>query len=71
MIIKTVDKVIECGEISVLMNNPDAAGLGFIEPAEKIMQLTNWNDVINVLQELHGDNADVAVYPNSDILRFG
>ena len=50
---------------------PDLAGLGFIEPSDKILQMSHCNDVIQKLQGLHGDNATVAVYPNADILHFG
>jgi hypothetical protein len=50
---------------------PDIAGLGFIEPSDKILQLSSWNDVIHMLQRFHGDHAEVAVYPNADILYFG
>jgi len=50
---------------------PDIVGLGFIEPPEKVLQLSDWNDVIRTLQQFHGDHAAVAVYPNADILHFG
>jgi nickel-dependent lactate racemase len=50
---------------------PDIAGLGFIEPSDKILQLSNWNDVIHVLQRFHGDHAEVAIYPSADIQHFG
>jgi nickel-dependent lactate racemase len=50
---------------------PDISGLGFIEPPEKVLQVSNWNDVIQTLKKFHGDHASVAVYPNADILYFG
>jgi len=33
----------------------------------KIVDCTNWDDVLRVLQKSHGDGAKVAVFPNSDI----
>jgi nickel-dependent lactate racemase len=49
---------------------PDVAGLDYIEDSPKVMMLTRWEDVIHTLQEAHGDNANVAVYPNADIQMF-
>ena len=50
---------------------PDIAGLGFIGTPEKILQMSNWDDLIWTLKGFHDDNATVAVYPNSEILLFG
>jgi len=49
----------------------DIASLAYFESPEKILQMSNWNDVIKTLQGFHGDNATVAVYPNADIMCFG
>lgn len=49
---------------------PEIASLQYIENSPKLMMLTKWKDVIQTLQEIHGDNANVAVYPNSDIQYF-
>ncbi len=45
---------------------PDIAGQGWVEPSDKILFMSNWDDVLGVLQ-LHGDTAKVAVYPNAEI----
>jgi len=50
---------------------PEFTGLGYIEQSDKVMMLNNWDDVLRVLQEAHGDNATVAVYPSADIAYFG
>jgi nickel-dependent lactate racemase len=50
---------------------PDIAGFGNLEPAEKVLHLSSWSDVIKTLQGVHGNNASVAVYPNSDTQYFG
>lgn len=49
---------------------PDLAGLGYIEDSPKLISMTKWEDVLQVLKQAHGDKADVAVYPNADIQRF-
>ncbi len=49
---------------------PDLTGLGFIEQSEKVMMLNKWDDVLKVLQEIHRDHAEVAVYPNADIQQY-
>ncbi len=55
----------------VFTEYPDIAGTSYLEPAEKVLQLSKWDDVVRTLREFHGDRAAVAVYPNADILRFG
>jgi lactate racemase len=54
----------------VFTEYPDIAGLGYIENSPKLMMLTKWDDVLRVLKQAHGDKAEVAVYPNSDIQRL-
>jgi nickel-dependent lactate racemase len=54
----------------VFTEYPDYAGLDYIEASPKVMMLTKWDEVIKVLQEAHGDRAEVAVYPNADIQSF-
>jgi nickel-dependent lactate racemase len=49
---------------------PDFTGLKFIESPDKVMMLSNWDDVLRVLRETHGDKATVAVYPNAEIPYF-
>ena len=54
----------------VFSEYPDLAGLGYIEESPKLISLARWEDVLQVLQQVHGDKAEVAVYPNADIQRF-
>jgi nickel-dependent lactate racemase len=49
---------------------PEIASLQYIENSPKLIMLTKWEDVIQILQDIHGDKASVAVYPNSDIQIF-
>jgi len=50
---------------------PDIPGLGYFEQPDKVLMMTNWDDVLHTLQDLHRGNATVAVYPNADIQCFG
>ena len=50
---------------------PELAGLGFLGEPEKVMMMSDWNDVVRTLREFHGDRAEVAVYPSGDIPCFG
>jgi nickel-dependent lactate racemase len=50
---------------------PDISGLGFLEESDKILPMSNWDEVLQALQEFHRDSATVAVYPNADIPYFG
>ncbi|MFC1871771.1 lactate racemase domain-containing protein [Chloroflexota bacterium] len=46
---------------------PDIAGMGFFEKSDRVLQLSNWDDITRILREFHGDKATVSVYPNADI----
>jgi len=46
---------------------PDIAGRGYFEESDKVLLMNHWDDVLQVLQQFHGDNTKVAVYPNADI----
>lgn len=50
---------------------PDKASMRFFEDSPKLALMTNWDDVLQALQEVHGDRAAVAVYPSADIAYFG
>jgi len=50
---------------------PDIAGLQCYGDSPKVILMTKWEQVLRTLQEVHGDNADVALYPNADTLYFG
>lgn len=45
---------------------PDIAGQGWVEPSDRVLFMSNWEEVLGVLQ-CHGDAAKVAVYPNAEI----
>ncbi len=46
---------------------PDVAGRGWVPEADNVLFLDKWVDVLRVLQESHGADTRVAVYPNADI----
>ena len=46
---------------------PDIASTGYYEDTDRILLISSWDDVLGLLQELHGDKAEVAVYPNAEI----
>ncbi len=46
---------------------PDLAGRGFFEDSEKVLYLSDWAAVRQSLQEFHGDNANVAVFPSAEL----
>ena len=49
---------------------PEARTLDSFLETEKVLLLSNWSDVIQALQEFHGANAKVAVYPSADLQYF-
>ena len=51
----------------VFTEYPDLAGRGYFEPSDKVMFMHRWDDVRHALQEFHGDNAEVAVYPHAEV----
>ena len=50
---------------------PVAADMLFFLDSPRLTQMTSWDDVLEALQEVHGDGAAVAVYPSADIAYFG
>ncbi len=46
---------------------PDLASTGYYEDTDRILLMPKWDDVLGLLQEFHGANAKVAVYPNAEI----
>ncbi len=46
---------------------PDVKHKGWIEESDKILMFDRWDDVLRVLQESHGTDARVVVFPNSEI----
>lgn len=49
---------------------PSKIDLENFEDSPRVMLMSNWDDVLQMLQDAHGDAARVAVYPNADILYF-
>ncbi len=46
---------------------PDLASRGWFGELDRVLYLHKWDDVLRVLQESHGADTKVAVYPNADI----
>jgi len=46
---------------------PDLASKGWFGQSDKLMFIHNWDEVIQVLKQFHGDDTKVAVYPNPEI----
>jgi len=50
---------------------PESAASMYPEESDRLLSMSNWDDVVRTLQEFQGDSAKVAVYPNAAIHRFG
>jgi nickel-dependent lactate racemase len=46
---------------------PELSSLYYLEDTDKTMMSSDWNEVIRLLESSYGQEAEVAVYPNSDI----
>ncbi len=46
---------------------PDITSTGYFDDMDRILLRQKWDDVLRLLQKLHGDKANVAVYPNAEI----
>ncbi len=46
---------------------PDLAGRGFVEESPKVLYMSDWDAVLRTLQEFHGTQAKVALYPGAEI----
>ena len=46
---------------------PNLSIMGYFRQPERVSLMVKWNDVLNLLESYHGENARVAVYPNSEI----
>ncbi len=49
---------------------PDVAGRGYVEESDKVLFMSDWDVVLQALQEFRGAEAKVAVYPSADIQYF-
>jgi hypothetical protein len=56
--------------VIVYTEYPELSSLQYFEDSPKVMMMTDWKDVLQTLQDIHSENASVAVYPNADIQRF-
>jgi len=59
-----VNRVIIYGEY------PELSFRDYLEDADKVVLMHDWDDVLKMLKERHGPGAKVAVYPNADIQYF-
>jgi len=57
--------------VIVYSEYPDQAGRGYIEESAKVSFVNDWETVVEMLQEWHGAEAGVAIYPNADIQYCG
>ncbi len=46
---------------------PELASRNYLEDTNKVIMTDNWNEVITLLKNSHGNRVKVAVYPNADI----
>jgi nickel-dependent lactate racemase len=52
----------------ILFNEyPEFACRNYIGDTDKVVMMNEWEDVLTLLKQAHGNQAKVAVYPNSDI----
>ena len=45
----------------------DLTALGYFEVPEKVVTMSKWDDVVRFLEQTHGADTKVAVYPNSEV----
>jgi len=55
------------GRLIVYSEYPDVAGRGWVPEVDNVLFVQKWDDVLQALQESHGADTRVAVYPNADI----
>ncbi len=46
---------------------PELAARHYLEDTDRVVMLSDWSEVLNLLKQSHGEQAKVAVYPNADI----
>jgi nickel-dependent lactate racemase len=46
---------------------PELASRRYLEESERVIMLSDWDDVLKLLKQNHSGRAKVAVYPNADI----
>jgi len=50
---------------------PEISSMRRFKPEDKVVAMSNWADVLELLKKSHGDRAKVVVYPSADIQYFG
>jgi nickel-dependent lactate racemase len=50
---------------------PDAVSRQYLDPSDKVLMMSKWEDVLKALQSFHKGDATVGVYPNADIQYCG
>jgi hypothetical protein len=54
-----------------LSEYPEISGQAYMGDSGKRLMVQSWDEALKLLEESHGDEAKVAVYPNSDIQYCG
>jgi len=49
---------------------PEVVMRDYFSESDKVLVMHSWDDVLKALQEFHGANAEVTVFPNADIQYF-
>jgi len=55
----------------VFSEYPELSSRNYLEDSDKVLLVSDWNEVLKLLREKHGPGARVAVYPNADIQYCG
>ena len=50
---------------------PEISSMRRFKPKDKVAAMSNWGDVLELLEKSHRDGAKVVVYPSADIQNFG
>ncbi len=56
--------------LMVYTEYPEAVMRDYFPELDKVLFMPSWDDVLQALQEFHGANAEVTVFPNADIQYF-
>jgi nickel-dependent lactate racemase len=54
----------------IVYNEYPHFGSRWLEPSEKVVYISRWDEVLKLLEKSHGPDTSVVVYPNSDIQYF-
>ena len=56
--------------IIIYSDYPDVTGRGYFDESDKVLFMNHWDGVLGALQEFHGAEAEVAIYPSAEIQYF-